>query len=327
MTKPILFWLLAMVFLATALPVMAQQPKKVTPIGYLVGPTLSANAARSEAFRQGLRELGYVEGKNIVIEWRSAGEKPDRLPALAAELVRLKVEIIVTTGSTPTRAAREATATIPIVMTNEANPVADGIVASLARPGGNITGLSTLAPELSDKRLEILREVVPKLSRVAVLGTSTVPGLAQMIREIELAAKAIGVKLQNVDVLDSKDIETGFRAASKGRAQALLTLGGGILFSQRGQIAELAVKNRLPAIYHQSQYVEAGGLMFYGVNVLDLDRRAATYVDKILKGAKPADLPVEQPKKFEFIINLKAAKQIGLTIPPNVLVRADRVIK
>jgi putative tryptophan/tyrosine transport system substrate-binding protein len=327
MTKPILFWLLAMVFLATALPVMAQQPKKVTPIGYLVGPTLSANAARSEAFRQGLRELGYVEGKNIVIEWRSAEEKPDRLPALAAELVRLKVEIIVTTGSTPTRAAREATATIPIVMTNEANPVADGIVASLARPGGNITGLSTLAPELSDKRLEILREVVPKLSRVAVLGTSTVPGLAQMIREIELAAKAIGVKLQNVDVLDSKDIETGFRAASKGRAQALLTLGGGILFSQRGQIAELAVKNRLPAIYHQSQYVEAGGLMFYGVNVLDLDRRAATYVDKILKGAKPADLPVEQPKKFEFIINLKAAKQIGLTIPPNVLVRADRVIK
>jgi ABC-type uncharacterized transport system substrate-binding protein len=268
-----------------------------------------------------------VEGKNIVIEWRSAEEKPDRLPALAAELVRLKVEIIVTTGSTPTRAAREATSTIPIVMTNEANPVADGIVASLARPGGNITGLSTLAPELSDKRLEILREVVPKLSRVAVLGTSTVPGLAQMIREIELAAKAIGVKLQNVDVLDSKDIETGFRAASKGRAQALLTLGGGILFSQRGQIAELAVKNRLPAIYHQSQYVEAGGLMFYGVNVLDLDRRAATYVDKILKGAKPADLPVEQPKKFEFIINLKAAKQIGLTIPPNVLVRADRVIK
>jgi putative tryptophan/tyrosine transport system substrate-binding protein len=327
MTKPILFWLLAMVFLATALPVMAQQPKKVTPIGYLVGPTLSANAPRSEAFRQGLRELGYVEGKNIVIEWRSAEEKPDRLPALAAELVRLKVEIIVTTGSTPTRAAREATSTIPIVMTNEANPVADGIVASLARPGGNITGLSTLAPELSDKRLEILREVVPKLSRVAVLGTSTVPGLAQMIREIELAAKAIGVKLQNVDVLDSKDIETGFRAASKGRAQALLTLGGGILFSQRGQIAELAVKNRLPAIYHQSQYVEAGGLMFYGVNVLDLDRRAATYVDKILKGAKPADLPVEQPIKFEFVINLKAAKRIGLTIPPNVLVRADRVIR
>jgi putative tryptophan/tyrosine transport system substrate-binding protein len=327
MRKTVISFALTALFYALCLPVWAQQPKKVTPIGYLVGPTLSANAPRSEAFRQGLRELGYVEGKNIVIEWRSAEEKPDRLPALAAELVRLKVEIIVTTGSTPTRAAREATATIPIVMTNEANPVADGIVASLARPGGNITGLSTLAPELSDKRLEILREVVPKLSRVAVLGTSTVPGLAQMIREIELAAKAIGVKLQNVDVLDSKDIETGFRAASKGRAQALLTLGGGILFSQRGQIAELAVKNRLPAIYHQSQYVEAGGLMFYGVNVLDLDRRAATYVDKILKGAKPADLPVEQPKKFEFIINLKAAKQIGLTIPPNVLVRADRVIK
>jgi ABC-type uncharacterized transport system substrate-binding protein len=186
--RSIVICLLLTVLLFTISAAEAQQPKKVTPIGYLVGPTLSANAPRSEAFRQGLRELGYVEGKNIVIEWRSAEEKPDRLPALAAELVRLNVEIIVTTGSTPTRAAREATSTIPIVMTNEANPVADGIVASLARPGGNITGLSTLAPELSDKRLEILREVVPKLSRVAVLGTSTVPGLAQMIREIELAA-------------------------------------------------------------------------------------------------------------------------------------------
>jgi putative ABC transport system substrate-binding protein len=305
----------------------AQQPKKVPRIGFLFNLSPSAAAARGEAFRQGLRELGYVEGKSIVIEWRYAEGKLDRISALAAELVHLKVDLIVTSGPSVTRAAKEATVAIPIVMTFDSDPVGDGFVASLARPGGNITGLSTLAPELSGKRLEILREVVSKLSRVVVLGTSTAPGQAQMIREIELAAKAFGVKLQYLDVLEPKDIETAFRAVSKGRAQALLTLAGGILSSQRGQIAELAVKNRLPAIYHQSLFVEAGGLMFYGVNILDLDRRAATYVDKILKGAKPADLPVEQPKKFEFIINLKAAKQIGVTIPPNVLVRADKVIR
>jgi len=280
-----------------------------------------------EAFRQGLRELGYVEGKNVVIDWRSADGKVERLSALAAELVRLKVDIIVTTGPTPTRAAKEATSTIPIVLTNDPDPVANGFVVSLARPGGNITGLSTFAPELSGKRLEILREVVPKLSRVAVLGTSTMPGYAQLKREIELAAKAFGVKLDYLDVLDSKHVETVYRAASKGQANAVLTLAGGILFTQRAQIMELAVKNRLPVIYHDSRFVEAGGLMFYGVSLLDLDRRAATYVDKILKGAKPADLPIEQPMKFELIINLKAAKQIGLTIPPNVLVRADRVIR
>jgi putative tryptophan/tyrosine transport system substrate-binding protein len=305
----------------------AQQPKKVPHIGYLVLNTLSSQVARMEAFRQGLRELGYVEGKNIVIDWRSADGKLERLPALAAELVRLKVDIIVTTGPTPTRAAKEATSTISIVLTNDPDPVANGFVVSLARPGGNITGLSSVAPELSGKRLEILREVVPKLSRVAVLGTSTMPGYAQLKREIELAAKAFGVKLDYLDVLDSKHVETVYRAASKGRANAVLTLAGGILFTQRAQIMEFAVKNRLPVIYHDSRFVEAGGLMFYGVSLLDLDRRAATYVDKILKGAKPAELPVEQPKKFEFIINLKAAKQIGLTIPPNVLARANKVIK
>ena len=216
---------------------------------------------------------------------------------------------------------------IPIVMSNDNDPVGDGFVASLARPGRNITGLSNFAPELSGKRLEMLREVVPKLSRVAVIGTSTNPAYAQVITEVELAAKGFGVKLQNLDVLDSKDIETAFRAASKGRADGVLVLTSATLVPQRVQLAELAVKNRLPVMYSNSQYVEAGGLMFYGVNVLDLDRRAATYVDKILKGAKPADLPVEQPTKFEFIINLKAAKQIGLTIPPNVLARADRVIR
>jgi putative ABC transport system substrate-binding protein len=318
---------LIVAFVTCGVAAEAQQPTKVTPIGYLAGPSLSAIADRVEAFRQGLRELGYVEGKNIVIERRFADGKLDRLPALAGELVRLKVEVIVTGGGPVTRAAKEATSTIPIVMANDNDPVGDGFIASLARPGGNITGLSNFAPELSGKRLEILREVVPKLSRVAVLGTSTTPAHAQMIREIELVAKAFGVKLQYLEVLESKDIEAAFRAAIKGRADGVLTLPSGILVSQRSQIVEIAAKSRLPAMYHSSQFVEPGGLMFYGVNVLDLDRRAATYVDKILKGRKPADLPVEQPMKFEFVINLKAAKAIGLTIPPNVLVRANKVIQ
>jgi len=327
MSKRFLVPLAAMVLLATVFIAGAQQPAKISLIGYLTGPSLSANAARIEAFRQGLRELGYVEGKNIVIEWRSAEGKLDRLPALAAELVRLKVDVIVTGGGTATHPAREATSMIPIVMTQDSDPVANGFVASLARPGGNITGLSRLAPELSGKRLEILREVVPKLSRVASIGTSTQPGYAQVIRELDLVAKAFKVQLQHLEVQTPKDIETAFRAASKGRADGVLTLDSGILFSHGARIVDLAVKNRVPAIYDQSPYVEDGGLMYYGVNLFDLDRRAATYVEKILSGAKPADLPVEQPKKFEFVINLKAAKAIGLTIPPNVLARADRVIK
>jgi putative ABC transport system substrate-binding protein len=306
----------------------AQQPTKVPRIGYLTAASLSANAGRIEAFRQGLRELGYVEGENIVIEWRSSEGKFDRLPALAAELVRLKVDIIVTSGPTPTRPAKEATATIPIVMSQDTDPVGNGFVASLARPGGNITGLSTLRPELSGKQLELLKEIVPRLSRVAVLGTSTQPGYAQQLREVELAAGALGVKLQYLDVLGPKDIETAFRAASKGRADAVLMLvAGAVLNPHRTEVAELAVKSRLPAIYRNREDVEAGGLMTYGVSLTDLSRRAATYVDKILKGAKPADLPVEQPMKFEFVINLKTAKQIGVTIPPNVLARADKVIK
>ena len=305
----------------------AQQPTKVPRIGFLGAASTSAIAARIEGFRHGLRELGYIEGKNVVVEWPSAEGKPDRLPALAAELVRLKVDLIVSVAPLPTRSAKEATSTIPIVMTQDPDPIGTGFVASLARPGGNITGLSTLAPEISGKQLELLKEIVPRLSRVAVLGTSTQPGNAQALREVELAAKAFRVKHQSLDVFDSKDIETAFRAASKGRADAVLVLGGPVLNSHRTQIADLAAKNRLPAIYERREYVEAGGLMTYGVSITDLDRRAATYVDKILKGTKPADLPVEQPKKFEFIINLKAAKQIGLTIPPNVLVRADKVIR
>ena len=305
----------------------AQQPTKNPRIGYLSGSSPSTSPARREAFRQGLRELGYVEGKNIVIEQRYAEGKFDRLPALAAELVRLKVDIIVTAGPQTTRPAKQATSTIPIVMAQDPDPVGNGFVASLARPGGNITGLATLAPELSGKQLELLKETVPKLSRVAVFGTSINPGNAQNLREVELAAKAFGVKLQYLDVLSPKDFETAFRAASKGLADAVLMLPGSVLGLQRAQLADLAVKSRLPAIYPQAEFTEAGGLMYYGTNTPDLFRRAATFVDKILKGAKPADLPVEQPKKFEFIINLKAAKQIGLTIPPNVLARADKVIR
>jgi len=305
----------------------AQQPAKIPRIGWLSGTSLSANPAWREAFRQGLRELGYVEGKNIVIEWRFAEGKRDRYPALTAELVRLKVDVIVTGGSGPTRAAKEATATIPIVMAQDPDPVGNGFVASLARPGGNITGLSNFGPELSGKRLELLKEVVPRLTRVAVFGTSTFLGNAQILRETELAAGALRVQLQYLDVLDPKDIETAFRAASKGRAEAVLVLAGPVFLSQRTQLANLAVKSRLPAIYYATEFVEDGGLMTYGANRSDLYRRAATYVDKILKGAKPADLPVEQPTKFELVINLKAAKQIGLTIPPNVLARADKVIR
>jgi putative ABC transport system substrate-binding protein len=307
----------------------AQQSVKVPRIGFLATVSASTISDRVEAFRQGLRELGYVEGKNIVIEWRYAEGEADRLPPpdLAAELVRLKVDVIVTVGPLVTRAAKQGTSTIPIVMGQDTDPVGNGFVASLARPGGNITGLSTLAPEISGKQLELLKEIIPKLSRVAVLGTSSRPGNAQSLRELELAAGTFGVRLQYLDVPSSKDIETAFRAAGKGRAEAGLVFGGPVLNSHRTQIADLAAKNRLSAIYERAEFMDVGGLMFYGASINEMFRRSATYVDKILKGAKPADLPVEQPKKFEFIINLKAAKQIGLTIPPNVLVRADRVIK
>ena len=327
MTKRILTWLLTTILLTTSSSADAQQPTKNPRIGILGGASASVNAGRIEAFRQGLRELGYVEDKNIIIESRYAEGKLDRLPALAAELVRLKVDIIFSVGPTVTRAAKEATATIPIVMGFDDDPVGSGFVASLARPGGNITGLSTLSPEIGGKQLELLKEIVPRLSRVAVLGSSPHPGTAQSLKEIELAAGAFKVQLQYLDVLDSKEVEPAFGAASKGRADAVLVLSSVVTNSQRKQIVELAVKNRLPAIYYTAEWVEAGGLMSYGTNFTDLFRRAATYVDRILKGAKPADIPVEQPKTFEFIINLKAAKQIGLTIPPNLLVRADRVIK
>ena len=306
----------------------AQQPTKIPRIGYLTGATPEGQAARIEAFRQGLRELGYIEGNNIIIEYRYAELKPERRSALAAELVRLKVDVIVTSGVSLTRAAKDATVVIPIVMTQVGDPIGSGLVASLARPGANITGLSNLAPEISGKQLELLKEIIPKLSRVALFETSsTNPANAQQLREIERAAGAFKVQLQHLAVLSPKDIETAFRGATKGQADAVLVQQGSIFNSHRTQIVKLAVKSRLPAIYSHSQYVIDGGLMTYGPSLSDLDRRAATYVDKILKGRKPADLPVEQPTKFELVINLKAAKQIGLTIPPNVLARADRVIR
>jgi putative tryptophan/tyrosine transport system substrate-binding protein len=305
----------------------AQQPTKVLRIGVLTGGSASASSGRHDAFRQGLREFGYVEGKNIIVEWRNADGKIVNLPGLAAELVRLKVDVIVTAGPQVTGVAKEATSTIPIVMAFDNDPVGSGHVASLARPGENITGLSTLSPELSGKQLEILKEVAAGLSRVGVLGTSTQPGYAQVAKEIEISAAAIGVKLQNLDILTPNDIEAAFRNARTGRAEAVVVLASAVLAPHRIRVVDLAVKSRLPAIYPYLEYVEAGGLMSYGVQVTELYRRAATYVDKILKGAKPADLPVEQPTKLELVINLKTAKQIGVTIPQSVLAKADKVIR
>ena len=285
MSKIVIRLALGVLLFALCFPAEAQQPTKIPRMGHLSGAS-SADSAPVEAFRQGLRELGYVEGKNIVIELRYAEGKFDRLPTLAAELVRLKVDIIVTGGPTPTRAAKEATTTIPIVMTQDPDPVGNGFVASLARPGGNITGLSSLAPELSGKRLELLKEIIPKLSRVAVFGTSTYPGNAQSLKEVELAAKAFGVKLQYLDVLDPKDIETAFRAAGKGRADAVLWLvAGGRHQRSPNRDCRSRGKEPAPGDIRHGRFVEAGGLMIYGVNFNDLNRRAATYVDKILKGS------------------------------------------
>jgi putative ABC transport system substrate-binding protein len=326
--KMIILALCAMCF-APCYSASAQQPAKIPRIGFLTNSSSkTVDNPRHDAFRQGLRELGYVEGKNIVIEWRFAAGQQERQRAMASELARLKVDAIVAVGTGDIRAAREASTTIPIVMVSGGDAVGSGLVASLARPGGNITGLSTLRPELSGKRIEILKEIIPKLSRVAVFATSTSSDHAQMSKELELAGGAFGVRLETLDILTSSDFETAFRVAVKGRAEAvLIRVPGPILTPRRKAVAELAVKSRLPVSYENSEEVEAGGLMSYGTNANERYRRAATFVDKILKGAKPANLPVEQPMKFDFVINLKAAKQIGLTIPPNVLARADRVIK
>jgi ABC-type uncharacterized transport system substrate-binding protein len=318
-------WLLTVLLLASMHRAEAQQTGKIHRIGFLGATSSYSVADRTEAFRQGLRELGYVEGRNIVFEWRYADGKVDRLPALAGELVGLKADIIITQGSASTRAVQQATRKIPIVMTASGDPVSEGLIASLARPGGNITGLTILSPELSGKRLELLKETVPKASRVAVLFNPVNNPLSW--KSLEASGRPLGLKLQPLEVRAPEDFEKVFKAAKEEGAHALMVFREALFTTQRNRIVNLAVENKLPAMYALRDFVEAGGLMSYSVNEAGNYRRAATFVDKILKGTKPADLPVEQPTKFEFVINLKTAKQIGLTIPPNVLARADRVIK
>ncbi len=315
--------------LAAPLAAEAQPREKVPRVGYL-SPGSSSDPARLrrfEAFRQGLRELGYVEGQNIAIESRWAEGKYDRYSALAADLVRLKVDVIVAVGGRATQDAQQATRTIPIVMSVVIDPVGSGLVASLARPGGNITGLTIMASDLVGKQLEVLKEVVPKVSRVALLWNPANPGSAPQLREAEAAARALRVRLQTLEARVPQEIDSAFAAMTRERAGALVVLADAIFTNQVKQIADLAAKRRLPTVYALREYAEAGGLMVYGANPLDLERRAATFVDKILKGAKPADLPIEQPSKFELIINLKSAKALGLTIPQSLLLRADEVIQ
>jgi ABC-type uncharacterized transport system substrate-binding protein len=326
MGRKIFVGLLATALLTTDPPADAQQPRKVPRIAFLLASSPGADS-RVDGFRQGLRELGYMEGKSIAIEWRYAEGKEDRVPKLAAELVQLNVEIIVTQGTNVTRAAKNATKTIPIVMASDADPVGNGFVASLARPGGNVTGLVNLLAGLSGKRLELLKEAIPAISRVGVLWNPENPSSVSGFKETQEAAQALAMQLQSLEVRGPDEFEGAFHAATKRQARALSVVSDSLMFNNRRRLLELAAKYRLPTMHTQSLWVEAGALMSYGTNFPDLYRRAATYVDKILKGAKPADLPVEQPTKFEFVINLKTAKQIDLTIPPNVLARADRVIR
>jgi putative ABC transport system substrate-binding protein len=314
---------------ALAVPVAAraQQAAKMPRIGFLSAVSASALSARVQAFREGLKELGYVEGKSISIEYGYAGGKIERLGELASQLVGLKVEVIVTGGPTATRAAQEATAAIPIVMGFDDDPVGSGFVVSLARPGRNITGLSSVYPQLSGKQLELLKTILPRLSRVAVFGSSSHPGTTQELRETQAAARVLGPQVQYQEVRGVADLDAVFRAATDARADAVLVLMSPTLVLHGRQIADLAAKNRLPAIYPLMDPVKDGGLLSYGVSHTDLFRRAATYVDKILKGAKPGELPIEQPTKFELVINLKTAKALGLTIPPSLLARADQIIE
>ena len=315
--------------LAAPLAAEGQQTGKVARVGYLNPGSASdpLRQRRLDAFRQGLRELGYVEGQNIAIESRWAEGKEDQYPTLAADLVRLKVDVIVAQSGAATQAAQQATRTIPIVMSLVNDPLGSGLVPSLARPGGNVTGTSFMGPDLVGKQLQLLKEVVPKVSRVALLRNPANPASAAGLRDAEAAARAFGVRLQALEARDPQEIDSAFAAMTRERAGALLILPDPIFGNQRRQIAELAAKRRLPAIHGGTpEYAEAGGLMVYGPNELDLNRRAAIYVDKLLKGAKPADLPVEQPTKFELVINLRTAKAIGLTIPPSLLQRADQII-
>ena len=310
----------AMLF-ALCFPVEAQQAQKVYRIGYLAQ---NRQESREEAFRQGLRQLGYIEGQNIVVEWRF-GSKNTR--KLAAELVRADVDLIVTRGTRATRAAQKATSTIPIVMAGVGNAVSRGFVVSLAQPGGNITGLTTRSPDLADKRLELLMELLPNLSRVGLLRNASRKGTEEHLREAEIATRKVGLQLQSLEVREPEDIEPAFQAAERERVEALIVVANGLGGAQRAKIISLATQKRLPIIASSDSYVRAGGLMSYSTDRSEQQRRAATYVDKILKGASPGDLPVERPTMFELIVNLKAAKQLGITIPPSVLYQATKVIK
>ena len=329
MKKRITLWLLANLFLANVSFADAQQTGKIPRVGFLDTSTAAASAVRLEAFWQEMRKLGWIEGKNIIIEYRFAEQDNKRIPELAADLVRLKVDLIVVVGTSAAVAAKSATTTIPIVLTAVGDPVAAGLIVSLARPEGNVTGLSSFSPELDGKRLEVLKDAIPRLSRVGLLlpsGGSIARDL--QLKELRAAALALKLKLEEIETrFDAKGLEEAFQTAKQKQVGAIITTAGPRMFAQRKRIVELAAKYRLPAIYFQREFVDEGGLMSYGVDYDDLYRRAAVYVDKILKGAKPADLPVQQATKFEFIINLKAAKQIGLTIPPDLLARANKVIK
>ena len=328
MKKNILGFALGAMLLALSVLAGAQQAtKKIPRVGILSLNPASVQKDRVEAFREALRKLGYVEGQNITIEYRYGDNKSERMPKLAAELVHLNVDVIVTTGSSATRPAKEATTAIPIVMMSDNDPVGSGFVASLARPGGNITGLTNVGGDLGDKRLELLKEIIPKLSRVAVFRdlTNVTEGIG--VDEIEPTARVLKLQTQRFELAKVEDFDSQFQAIMKWRPGGLMIVGGPLMNGHRKRIVEFTAKNKLAAMYNREEFVDAGGLVSYATNFIDLTRRAATYVDKILKGTKPADLPVEQPTTFEFIINLKAAKQIGVTIPPNVLVRADRVIR
>jgi putative ABC transport system substrate-binding protein len=319
---------LATFFLTSASLAHAQQPKKIAKIGVIFPSNPAGTAHLLGAFRQGLRELSYVDGKNIALELRYGGTRAERISELARELVGIKVDVIVTSTDLAIAAVKRETQTIPIVMANSSDPVSTGFVTSLARPGGNITGFSSISPDLSGKRLELLKETVPGLSRVAILWNPDARGNVLDYQVTERVAHALGLQLQSIEVPRAEDFDRAFSAVTKGRAQALIISGGNpVGFANRGQIASFAERNRLPSMASQKDFVDAGGLMSYGPSTVDQWRRAATFVDKILKGRTPADLPVEQPMKFELIISLKTANQIGLTIPPNVLVRADQVIR
>ena len=309
-------------------PADAQQAGKIFRIGYLDSSTASGSAVLVDAFRQELSKLGWIEGKNITIEYQFAEQKPERMPGLAADLVRLKVDLILVAGNAAALAAKHTTTTIPIVMTNAGDPVAAGLVASLARPGGNVTGNSGLGPQLNTKRLEVLKDAVPKLARVGLLWAARSVAGEFQLKELRSAALALKLKLEEIETqVDAKSLESAFQTAKQKRVGAIMTTAGRSFFAARKRIVELAGKYRLPSIYYQREFVDEGGLMSYGADFDDLYRRAAVYVDKILKGAKPGDLPVQQATKFEFVINLNAAKQIGLTIPNRVLERANQVIK